>query len=168
MLPSFDILIELALLFVGFFVCIWDFCGLEKGKASLDHWKSKKVPENHLLLFYWLCQILWLCGSQQTVDNSSRDSSWDICMQVRWSGIPISFRIFQFIVIHTVKGLGIVNKAEVDFLWNSLAFLIIQRMLAISSLIPLPFLNPLEHLEVRGSPTVEASHTVGEFGTLLC
>ena len=34
--------------------------------------------------------------------------------QVRWSGIPISFRIFQFIVIHTVKGFGIVNKAEID------------------------------------------------------
>ena len=31
-----------------------------------------------------------------------------------WSGIPISFRIFQFFVIHTVKGFGIVNKAEVD------------------------------------------------------
>ena len=26
----------------------------------------------------------------------------------------ISFRIFQFIVIHTVKGFGIVNKAEID------------------------------------------------------
>ena len=34
--------------------------------------------------------------------------------QVRWSGIPISFRIFQFIVIHTVKGFGVVNKAEVE------------------------------------------------------
>ena len=34
--------------------------------------------------------------------------------QVRWSGIPISFRIFQFIVIHTVKSFGIVNKAEID------------------------------------------------------
>ena len=34
--------------------------------------------------------------------------------QVRWSGITISFRIFQFIVTHTVKGFGIVNKAEVD------------------------------------------------------
>ena len=32
--------------------------------------------------------------------------------QVVW--IPISFRIFQFIVIHTVKGFGIVNKAEID------------------------------------------------------
>ena len=35
-------------------------------------------------------------------------------MQVRWSGIPISWRIFQFAVIHPVKDFGIVNKAEVD------------------------------------------------------
>ena len=34
--------------------------------------------------------------------------------QVRWSGMPISFRIFRFVVIHTVKGFGIVNKAEID------------------------------------------------------
>ena len=31
-----------------------------------------------------------------------------------WSGIPISLRIFQFVVIHTVKGFGIVNETEVD------------------------------------------------------
>ena len=34
--------------------------------------------------------------------------------QDRWSGMPISFRIFQFIMIHTVKSFGIVNKAEID------------------------------------------------------
>ena len=34
--------------------------------------------------------------------------------RVRWSVIPISWRIFQFVVIHTVKGFGIVNKAEID------------------------------------------------------
>ena len=34
--------------------------------------------------------------------------------QVRWSGIPISLRIFQFVVIHTVKDFGVVNKVEVD------------------------------------------------------
>ena len=34
--------------------------------------------------------------------------------QVRWSGIPTSLRIFQFVVIHTVKGFGIVNKAKID------------------------------------------------------
>ena len=31
-----------------------------------------------------------------------------------FSGIPVSFRIFQFVVIHTVKGFGVVNKAEID------------------------------------------------------
>ena len=36
-----------------------------------DHQKSKRFPEKHILLLYWLCQSLWLCGSQQTVENSS-------------------------------------------------------------------------------------------------
>ena len=33
---------------------------------------------------------------------------------MRCSGVLISFRIFQFIVIHTVKGFGIVKKAEIN------------------------------------------------------
>ena len=45
-------------------------------------------------------------------------------------------------VIHTVKGFVIINKAEVDVFWNSLAFLMIQQMLAIWSLVPLPSLKP--------------------------
>ena len=36
----------------------------------MDHWRSKRVPEKWLFLLYWLCQSLWLCGSQQTVENS--------------------------------------------------------------------------------------------------
>ena len=40
--------------------------------------------------------------------SSSTVASWPayrfLKRQVRWSGIPISLRIFQFIVIHTVKG----------------------------------------------------------------
>ena len=36
----------------------------------LNHRKFNKVPEKYLLLLYWLCQSLWLCGSQQTVENS--------------------------------------------------------------------------------------------------
>ena len=47
----------------------------------------------------------------------------------------------QFVVIHTVKGFSIVDETEVDVFWNSLAFSEIQCMLAIGSLIPLPFLN---------------------------
>ena len=34
--------------------------------------------------------------------------------QVRWSGIPISWRIFEYVVIDTVKGFSVVNEAEVD------------------------------------------------------
>ena len=34
--------------------------------------------------------------------------------QVRWSGMPISWRIFQFVVIYTVKSFIVVSKAEVD------------------------------------------------------
>ena len=41
----------------------------------LDHWKSQRVSEKHLLLLYWPCQNLWLCASQQTVENSSRDGN---------------------------------------------------------------------------------------------
>ena len=48
----------------------------------------------------------------------------------------------QFIVIHTVKGFGIVNKAEVDVFLELSCFLMIQRMLANWSLVPLSFLKP--------------------------
>ena len=62
---------------------------------------------------------------------------------VRWSGIPISWRIFQLLVIHTFKGFSIVNEAEVDvFLEFSCFFYDPTDVLAIWSLVPLPFLNP--------------------------
>ena len=32
--------------------------------TSAGSWKSKRVPEKQLFLLYWLCQSLWLCGSQ--------------------------------------------------------------------------------------------------------
>ena len=47
----------------------------------------------------------------------------------------------QLIVIHTVKGFSIVNEAEVGIFWNSLAFSMIQWILPIWSLVPLPFPN---------------------------
>ena len=42
--------------------------------------------------------------------------------QVKWLGIPISLRIFQFLVIHTVKGFGIVKKAKVDVFMELTSF----------------------------------------------
>ena len=52
------------------------------------------------------------------------------------------------------------------FFWNSLAFLMIHRMLAIWSLVSLPLLNPAEHLEVHSSHNVKA--LLEEFWALLC
>ena len=57
--------------------------GFRKGRGTRDQiasvcWiieKSKRVPENHLVPVYWLCQSLWLCGSQKTVENSERDGN---------------------------------------------------------------------------------------------
>ena len=60
--------------------------------------------------------------------------------QVRWSGIPISVSFPQFVVIHTVKGFCMVNKAELGVFLEFSCFLYDLRMLAIWSLVPLPFL----------------------------
>ena len=45
-----------------------------KCQHPLYHQKGKKIPEKkkNLLLLYWPSQSLWLSGSLQTVENSSR------------------------------------------------------------------------------------------------
>ena len=72
----------------------------------------------------------------------------------------------QFVVIHTVKGFGIVNKAEVDVFLELSCFLNDPVDVAIWSLVPLPFLNPAWTSEVHGSHTVEA--WLGKLWALLC
>ena len=65
-------------------VCVNSVSNFEQ-VPDCQHQKSKRVPEKHLLLLYWLCQSLWLCGSQQTVESSSRDGNtrplylWNLC-----------------------------------------------------------------------------------------
>ena len=48
----------------------------------------------------------------------------------------------QFVVIYTVKGFSVVNKDEVDVFLEFSCFCYDPMMLAIWSLVPLPFLNP--------------------------
>ena len=48
----------------------------------------------------------------------------------------------QFIVIHTVKGFGIVNKAEIDVFLELSCFLDEPVDFGNLILVPLPFLNP--------------------------
>ena len=71
--------------------------GFRKGRGIREQianirWiiKKARVPERHLLLLYWLCQSLRLCGSQQTWKFWKRweyqtawPASWETCMQVR-------------------------------------------------------------------------------------
>ena len=40
----------------------WQWSG--SGFSASAMMLSKRVPEKHLFLLYWLCQSLWLCGSQ--------------------------------------------------------------------------------------------------------
>ena len=54
--------------------------------------------------------------------------------QMRWSGIPISLRIFHSLLWSTLS-----KALKKKSFWNSLAFLVIQQMLAIWSLVPLLF-----------------------------
>ena len=76
--------------------------------------------------------------------------------------MPISFRIFQFIVIHTVKGSDIVNKTEIDVFLKLLRFsddlADVGNLISCSSAFSK---SQFEHLEVHGSCTAEA--WVGEF-----
>ena len=46
-----------------------------KLSTSVGSLKKQEVPEKHIFLLYWLCQTLWLCGSQETVENSERDGN---------------------------------------------------------------------------------------------
>ena len=71
--------------------------GFKKSRAHRDQitnirWiiKKARVSEKHLFQLYWLCQTLWLCGSQQTGKFFKRwkyqtawPASWEICIQVK-------------------------------------------------------------------------------------
>ena len=46
----------------------------------LAHRESKRIPEKHLLLLYWLCQSFWLCGLQQIVENSRDGNTRLTCL----------------------------------------------------------------------------------------
>ena len=78
--------------------------GLEKAEeleikwpAFIGKWKQQESSKKHLLLPYWLHQSLWLCGSQQTVENSSREGEY----QTTW---PASWEISKKATVRTGRG----------------------------------------------------------------
>ena len=89
--------------------------GFRKGRGTRDQIanihciikKSKRVPEKHLFLLYWLCQSLWQCGSQKNCGKfwkrweyqTTWPTSWETYMQVRkqqldltWNNRPVPNR----------------------------------------------------------------------------
>ena len=70
--------------------------GFRKGRGTRDQianirWiiENKRVPEKHLFLLYWLCQSLWLCGSQEAVENAERDGN------IRPPDLPLEKSVMQ-------------------------------------------------------------------------
>ena len=75
--------------------------------------------------------------------------------QVVW--YSLLFQNFpQFIVIHTVKGFGIVSKAEIDVSLELLLFRWSSRCWQFDLWFLCHFYNQLEHLNVCGSHIAEA------------
>ena len=76
-----------------------------------------------------------------------------------WSGIPISLRIFQFVVICRVKGFYVVNKADLDVFLELSCFS--NDPTDVGNLISGSSAFSKSSLEVLGSCTIEVS--LGEF-----
>ena len=84
---------------------------------------------------------------------SSSKCCFLICMQISQEAGQVVCYFYLLRIFHSLlwstwsKALvnlcliGIVNQAEIDIFWNSLAFLMIQQMLATWFLVPLPFLK---------------------------
>ena len=112
------------------FLMMYSAYKLNKQGDNIQPWRTPFSIGNQSVV---LCPVLTV-------------ASWPVYRflkrQIRRSGIPISFKIFRFVVIHTVVCFGIVNKAEIDIFLEFSCFFDGQQMLAIWSLVPLPFLNP--------------------------
>ena len=46
-----------------------------KSPTSVGSSKKQDISRKHLLLLYWLRQSLWLCGPQETVENSETEGN---------------------------------------------------------------------------------------------
>ena len=160
---------------------------LEKSRGTRNQianicWIIEKVREFQKNIYFCFIDyakafdFLWItnCGKflMRWEYQTTFSASWETCMQVKkqqlepyleqWTGwISLQSKGLSRVFFNTT-----VQKHQFfSFFWNSFAFSIIQRMLAIWSLVPLPFLNPAWTLEVHGS--LSAKTWVGEFWALL-
>ena len=89
---------------------------------------------------------------------SSSNCSFLTCIQISQEAGQVVwyshlFQNFpQFIVIHTVKGFGIANKGKIDPFWISLAFSMIQQMLAMEYMLSHVQFSDLMNCNLPDSP----------------
>ena len=99
--------------------------GFRKGRGTRDQianicWiieKAREFQKNIYFCFYWLCQSLWLCGSQQTEKFLNRweylttwPASWEICMHIKkqqleldmeqWTGSKVGKQYVKAVYCH--------------------------------------------------------------------
>ena len=104
-------------------------CTLNKQGDNIQPWQTPFPIWNQSVFLCSSCSFL-------TCIQTSQEAS-----QVVWYS-QLFKKFLQFIVIHTAKDFGIVNKAEVDVFLERFAFSLIQCILAVWSLVPLTFPNP--------------------------
>ena len=72
---------------------------------------------------YSLDVLLYYFEPDMVLTAASRPAYRFLRRQVRWSGIPISRRLVQFVLISTVKDFSLVNEAEVAVFLEFSSFL---------------------------------------------
>ena len=120
---------------------------IQSWRTPLPIWYQSVVPCPVLTCFLTCIQISQEAG------------------QVIWH--PISFRIFHSLLWSTQSKVLVYSiRQKQMFFWNSLAFSMTQQMLAIWSLVPLPFLN--QAWTSGSSQFMYCWSLFGEFWALLC
>ena len=120
-------------------------CWAYKFNKQGDNIQPWHTPFLYFFSFHWhtgpnLEPVCCSMSSSNCCFLTCIQSSQDAGQVVWYSHLVMNFP--EFVVIHTVKGFGIVNKAEIDVSLELPCFFNDPTDVAILSLVPLPFLNP--------------------------
>ena len=110
------------------FRMLYAACRLHKQGDNIQPWGTPFPIWNHSVV---PCPVLTVACTQ-----ISQEAGKVVWYSHLFKNFP------QCVMIHTVKGFGVVNKAEVDVFLEFSYLFCDQTDVAIWSLVPLPFLNP--------------------------
>ena len=109
-------------------VCVWMLWNIMTtlgSRMKVKHAKAFNIVPDWLYVHTKILSSLNSLKEPVCCSMSSSNCCFLTCIKIsqeagQVSGIHISWRIFQFVVIRIVKSFGVVNKAEVMFSWNFL------------------------------------------------